>query len=108
MGNAQSLTRTSGALDSFVSDLGADVLYERRHVFWTSVSTRKRVDHVAYVCFPDLSLSSARFLKTVRCRHRNGPLVVKIFIKPDPGVSLRKFHRRLKSGCNTVHYLTFC
>lgn len=47
---------------------------------------------------PDPSLSSARFLKTVRCRHRNGPLVVKIFIKPDPGVSLRKFHRRLKSG----------
>ena len=31
MGNAQSLTRTSGALDSFVSDLGADVLYERRY-----------------------------------------------------------------------------
>ena len=50
----------------------------------------------------DLSLSSARFLKTVRCRHRNGPLVVKIFIKPDPGVSLRKFHRRLKSMCSIV------
>jgi len=52
--------------------------------------------------FLDLSLSSARFLKTVRCRHRNGPLVVKIFIKPDPGVSLRKFHRRLKSGCGIL------
>ena len=51
----------------------------------------------------DLSLSSARFLKTVRCRHRNGPLVVKIFIKPDPGVSLRKFQRRLKSACSTIY-----
>ncbi|TFK80173.1 hypothetical protein K466DRAFT_667799 [Polyporus arcularius HHB13444] len=71
MGNAQSLTRTSGALDSFVAELGADVVYER-------------------------SLGSARFLKTVKCRHKNGYLVVKIFIKPDPGLSLRKYHRRLK------------
>ena len=33
MGNAQSLTRTSGALDSFVVELGGDVVYERRCVF---------------------------------------------------------------------------
>ncbi|KAI0672432.1 hypothetical protein C8Q78DRAFT_971156 [Trametes maxima] len=71
MGNVQSLTRTSGALDSFVTELGSDVVYER-------------------------SLGSARFLKTVKCRHKNGYLVVKIFIKPDPGLSLRKYHRRLK------------
>ena len=51
----------------------------------------------------ELSLSSARFLKTVRCRHRNGPLVVKIFIKPDPGVSLHTFHRRLKGRCNDIY-----
>ena len=43
-----------------------------------------------------LSLGSARFLKTVKCRHRNGYLVVKIFIKPDPGLSLRTHHRRMK------------
>ena len=43
------------------------------------------------------SLGSARFLKTVKCRHKHGYLVVKIFIKPDPGMSLRKYHRRLKS-----------
>ena len=42
------------------------------------------------------SLGSARFLKTVKCRHRNGYLVVKIFIKPDPGLSLRTHHRRMK------------
>ncbi|RPD52474.1 ARM repeat-containing protein [Lentinus tigrinus ALCF2SS1-7] len=71
MGNAQSLTRTSGALDSFVAELGGDVVYEG-------------------------SLGSARFLKTVKSRHKNGYLVVKIFIKPDPGMSLRKYHRRLK------------
>ncbi|OCH92765.1 hypothetical protein OBBRIDRAFT_886008 [Obba rivulosa] len=71
MGNVQSLTRTSGALDSFIADLGGDIVYER-------------------------SLGSARFLKTVKCRHRNGYLVVKIFIKSDPGLSLRKYHRRLK------------
>ncbi|KZT00186.1 ARM repeat-containing protein [Laetiporus sulphureus 93-53] len=71
MGNAQSLTRTTGALDSFVAELGADIVYEG-------------------------SMGSARFLKTVKCRHRNGYLVVKIFVKPDPGLSLRKQHRRLR------------
>lgn len=30
MGNAQSLIRTSGALDSFVAELGGDIVYERR------------------------------------------------------------------------------
>ena len=43
------------------------------------------------------SLGSARFLKTVKCRHKNGCLVIKIFIKPDPGMSLRTHQRRLKS-----------
>ncbi|KII91699.1 hypothetical protein PLICRDRAFT_51832 [Plicaturopsis crispa FD-325 SS-3] len=74
MGNVQSgstLTRTSAALDSFVSELGTDIVYEK-------------------------SLGSARFLKTVKCRHKNGYVVMKIFIKPDPGLSLRTYHRRLK------------
>lgn len=31
MGNAQSLTRTTGALDSFVAELGGDIIYERRY-----------------------------------------------------------------------------
>ncbi|KAF8639172.1 hypothetical protein AX17_001659 [Amanita inopinata Kibby_2008] len=74
MGNTHSgstLTRTTGALDSFVAELGGDIIYER-------------------------SLGSTRFLKTVKCRHRNGYLVVKIFIKSDPGVSLMNYHKRLK------------
>ncbi|EGO26710.1 hypothetical protein SERLADRAFT_355396 [Serpula lacrymans var. lacrymans S7.9] len=74
MGNAQStstLTRTTGALDSFVAELGGDVVYDK-------------------------SLGQTRFLKTVKCRHRSGYLVIKIFIKPDPGITLRSYHRRLK------------
>ncbi|KAH7928336.1 ARM repeat-containing protein [Leucogyrophana mollusca] len=92
MGNAQSgstLTRTSGALDSFVAELGGDVVYDR-------------------------SLGQARFLKTVKCRHRNGFLVVKIFIKQDPGISLRNYLRRLKMDreslldiANVYNYQTF-
>ena len=42
------------------------------------------------------SLGSARFLKTVKCRHKRGFLVVKIFVKSDPGISLQAYHRRLK------------
>ncbi|KAF9078567.1 hypothetical protein BDP27DRAFT_1378971 [Rhodocollybia butyracea] len=75
MGNVQSgstLTRTTGAIDSFITELGTDILYEK-------------------------SLGSARFLKTVKCRHQNGYLVVKVFIKPDPGLSLRNYLRRLKT-----------
>ncbi|KAF7343436.1 hypothetical protein MVEN_01776300 [Mycena venus] len=75
MGNTQSgstLTRTTAALDSFVAELGTDIIYEK-------------------------SLGSARFLKTVKCRHHNGYMVIKIFIKPDPGLSLRNYHRRLKA-----------
>ncbi|KAJ7028722.1 hypothetical protein C8F04DRAFT_1118486 [Mycena alexandri] len=75
MGNTQSgstLTRTTAALDSFVAELGTDIIYEK-------------------------SLGSARFLKTVKSRHHNGYMVIKIFIKPDPGLSLRNYHRRLKA-----------
>lgn len=42
------------------------------------------------------SLGSSRFLKTVRCRHRNGPVVVKIYIKPDLGLSLSRYQRNSK------------
>ncbi|KAL1745959.1 hypothetical protein HDZ31DRAFT_81556 [Schizophyllum fasciatum] len=47
---ASTLTRTTGALDSFVGELGGDVVYDK-------------------------SLGAARFLKTVKCRHPNGFLV---------------------------------
>ncbi|KAK7461133.1 Serine/threonine-protein kinase [Stygiomarasmius scandens] len=89
MGNAQSglaLTRTTGALDSFISELGNDIIYEK-------------------------SLGSSRFLKTVKCRHRNGYLVIKVFIKPDPGLTLRNYLRRIRVDrealqdiANVYHY----
>ncbi|KAF9259304.1 ARM repeat-containing protein [Marasmius fiardii PR-910] len=75
MGNAQSvsnLMRTTVALDSYTSELGGDIFYEKR-------------------------LGYARFLKTIKCRHKNGSLVVKVFIKPHPGVSLKSFMRRFEA-----------
>lgn len=46
--------------------------------------------------YADGSLSSSRFLKSIVARHRNGPLVLKIFIKPDASMTLRVIQRRLK------------
>ncbi|CAG8494901.1 36188_t:CDS:10, partial [Racocetra persica] len=65
MGNNISSTTASIAtagIDSYVSELG-DIEYER-------------------------SLSSARFMKTICGRHKEGLVVIKIFIKPEPGLSL--------------------
>ncbi|KAH9453270.1 hypothetical protein Pst134EA_024154 [Puccinia striiformis f. sp. tritici] len=75
MGNAPSnnLNRPTGlTLDSFVSELGTDILYEK-------------------------SLGTTRFLKTIRARHKYGRIVVKVFVKTDPSFSLKGFVRRLKS-----------
>lgn len=43
------------------------------------------------------SLSASRFLKTILVRHEYGLLVLKLFIKPDPLMTLRVYQRRLKS-----------
>ncbi|CAE6470635.1 unnamed protein product [Rhizoctonia solani] len=75
MGNSvsgQFNNRPGGALDSYVSELGPDIVYEK-------------------------SVGSARFLKTVRGRHRNGPLVIKVFIKPSADLTLRDHKTRLRS-----------
>ncbi|CCO36045.1 phosphoinositide-3-kinase, regulatory subunit 4,p150 [Rhizoctonia solani AG-1 IB] len=75
MGNSvsgQFNNRPGGALDSYVSELGPDIVYEK-------------------------SLGSARFLKTVRGRHRNGPLVIKVFIKPSADLTLRDHKTRLRN-----------
>lgn len=37
-------------------------------------------------------------MKTILARHADGPIVLKIFIKPDPSMSLRLHQRRLKRG----------
>ncbi|KAJ3279418.1 Serine/threonine-protein kinase, partial [Borealophlyctis nickersoniae] len=74
MGNivSSATPRTAtAAIDSYVSEL-SDVQYEK-------------------------SLGSGRFMKTIRCKHREGPVVVKIFIKPDIGVSLKKYVKELQA-----------
>jgi phosphoinositide-3-kinase regulatory subunit 4 len=76
----------STALDSYVSELGSDISYEKRYV------NGNCLDPVS-----DPSLSSSRFLKSIVARHKNGPLVLKIFIKPDPSMTLRVIQRRLNS-----------
>lgn len=43
------------------------------------------------------SMGSSRFVKTIRARHKQGPLVVKVFVKPDVSLSLKQIYRRLKS-----------
>ncbi|WWC66876.1 uncharacterized protein I206_100783 [Kwoniella pini CBS 10737] len=72
MGNISSMARASTALDSYVAELGNDISYDK-------------------------SLSSSRFLKTILAKHAYGPIVLKIFIKPDPAMSLRVIQRRLKT-----------
>ncbi|KAK8845442.1 hypothetical protein IAR55_006155 [Kwoniella newhampshirensis] len=72
MGNISSMARASTALDSYVAELGNDISYDK-------------------------SLSSSRFLKTILARHEYGPIVLKIFIKPDSAMSLRVIQRRLKT-----------
>ena len=42
------------------------------------------------------SLGSARFMKTIKCKHPEGPVVVKIFIKPEANLSLRKYVKGLQ------------
>lgn len=43
-----------------------------------------------------LSIGTSRFLKTIKARHPNGPLLIKIFLKSDPSTSLLVHRRRLK------------
>ncbi|KAK9768737.1 Serine/threonine-protein kinase [Basidiobolus ranarum] len=68
MGNNFSSTIPSTAtagIDSYVGELG-DIQYEK-------------------------SLGSARFMKTIRGKHKEGSVVVKIFIKPDADISLKPY-----------------
>lgn len=80
--------QSSTALDSYVSELGSDISYEKRCVPQTSLCAE---------VIADISLSSSRFLKSIVARHKYGPLVLKIFIKPNPSMTLRVIQRRLNS-----------
>ncbi|SCV71242.1 BQ2448_2830 [Microbotryum intermedium] len=59
----------------------------------------------------DKSMGTSRFLKTIRARHRSGALVVKVFVKDDPGLSFKGFEERIKvereallQGANVLAY----
>ncbi|KAJ3126534.1 Serine/threonine-protein kinase [Nowakowskiella sp. JEL0407] len=73
MGNIQSAnaTTTNVRIDSYVGEL-SNVQYER-------------------------SLGSARFMKTIRCRQKDGIIVVKIFVKPDTRISLKAYAKSLRA-----------
>lgn len=93
MGNSASVGPiATGALDSYVSELGDELVYEKRCVSYVVIH--------GSVSDWRFSLGSTRFLKSVKVRHRNGPLVVKFFIKPDPDLTLRNYQKRLK--CNAT------
>ncbi|CAO3608965.1 unnamed protein product [Cunninghamella blakesleeana] len=70
MGNNISNVTTIVGVDSYVSELG-DVQYEK-------------------------SLGNARFMKTIRGRHKDGLVVVKIFVKPKLDMSLRNEIKQLQ------------
>ncbi|KAI9005053.1 hypothetical protein DFJ74DRAFT_403557 [Hyaloraphidium curvatum] len=72
MGNVVSSANIAAAvgIDSYVSEL-TDVQYER-------------------------SLGGARLMKTIKCRHREGALVVKIFVKPSAGLPLGRYIEELR------------
>lgn len=48
------------------------------------------------------SMGVSRFLKTIRARHKEGALVVKVYLKPDASLSLKSIHRRLKGTCGAM------
>ncbi|GAA6002182.1 hypothetical protein JCM10207_003113 [Rhodosporidiobolus poonsookiae] len=64
--------RGPNGADPFFAELGGEVTYDK-------------------------SMASSRFLKSVRGRHQQGALVVKVFVKPDPALSLKAFQRRIKA-----------
>ncbi|KAJ8663211.1 hypothetical protein O0I10_001388 [Lichtheimia ornata] len=70
MGNKISNVTAIAGIDSYVSELG-DIYYER-------------------------SIGNARFMKTIRGRHKDTLVVVKIFVKPDPQLSLRSYVKKLQ------------
>lgn len=59
----------------------------------------------------DKTLGNSRLLKTIKCRHSEGILTIKVFVKPDQGVSLEKYakflaeeRRVLADVENVCHY----
>ena len=76
MGNAQSLTRTSGALDLFVAELGGDIVYEGRCVciiFVASCFTHRSVQLGLCAFLEDREMPSQTWLPRREDIHQAGP-----------------------------------
>ncbi|ORE07354.1 kinase-like protein [Rhizopus microsporus var. microsporus] len=77
MGNKISTVTAIAGIDSYVSELN-DINYQK-------------------------SIGNARFMKTILGRHeRDGYVVVKIFVKPELGMSLKKRVKKLKEEYKTL------
>ncbi|KAF9349512.1 Serine/threonine-protein kinase [Mortierella sp. AD094] len=91
MGNSVSTVTPSAAtagIDSYVSELG-DIHYEKRQ----EPCYKPSIENYAY-CLKT-NLGSARFMKTIRGRQKEGSVVVKIFVKPETGLSLKRIAKIL-------------
>jgi phosphoinositide-3-kinase regulatory subunit 4 len=109
MGNSVSTVTPSAAtagIDSYVSELG-DIHYDKRQahqlhyhypppLLGDTINSHEDVlQHADSSPSTYDSLGSARFMKTIRGRQREGTVVVKIFVKPESGYSLKRIARKL-------------
>jgi len=77
---------------SYLGELGSEIEYERR----CDIPQSRRIsdDNGTCVTLND-SIGSSRFLKAIKARHRQGALVVKVFVKLDPHMDLRPAQKRM-------------
>lgn len=55
----------------------------------------KELEDLSY----EKSLSSARFMKCIRARHKHGLVVVKVAVRPHATFKLTRYTRAIKSEC---------
>ncbi|KTW28816.1 hypothetical protein T552_01446 [Pneumocystis carinii B80] len=60
------------------------------HIFGSPLSIDSYISELSDIEYRK-SLSSARFMKTVRCQHLEGPVVVKLFVKPSSSYTLKSY-----------------
>ncbi|QSL65101.1 hypothetical protein MERGE_002406 [Pneumocystis wakefieldiae] len=66
------------------------------HTFGAPLSINSYISELSDIQYRK-SLSSARFMKTVRCQHLEGPVVVKLFVKPSPSYILKSYIEQVES-----------
>ncbi|KAJ1967669.1 Serine/threonine-protein kinase, partial [Dispira parvispora] len=79
---------------------------------FSAIGTDGQLHELDNDVFYQKSLGNGQFMKTIRCRHpREGPIVVKLFVKPGTNVSLhsevalvKSYHRVLKQLSSVLSY----